>query len=68
MCPILKKLTRKLQPYCEVTQLIDGILKSKEGIDCRVPEHLVSFAEHQFGKGVPGKHYREREDGERISN
>jgi hypothetical protein len=29
---------------------------------------LLSFAEYQFGKGVPGKLYREREDGERISN
>jgi hypothetical protein len=29
---------------------------------------LLSFAEHQFGKGVPGKHHRERENGECISN
>jgi hypothetical protein len=68
MCPILKKLTRPLQPYREVTRLIDEILESERGNDCRVLEHLLSFAEHQFGKGVPGKHYRERENGERISN
>jgi hypothetical protein len=43
-------------------------MNSKKGDDCRVLEHLLSFAEHQFGKGVPGKCYRERGDGERISN
>jgi hypothetical protein len=68
MCPILKKLTKTLQPYHEVCRLIIEILESKKGKDIRVLEHLLSFAEHQFGKGVPGKHYREREDGERISN
>jgi tetratricopeptide (TPR) repeat protein len=51
-----------------VTQLIIGILESKKGNDCRVLEHLLSFAEHQFGKGVAEKNYRERKDGERISN
>jgi hypothetical protein len=51
-----------------VTRLIIEILESKKGNDCRVLEHLLSFAKHQFGKGVTGKHYREREDGERISN
>jgi hypothetical protein len=68
MCPILKKLTNKLQPYREVTRLIDEILDSKKGKDMRILERLLSYAEYQFGKGVPGKHYREREDGERISN
>jgi hypothetical protein len=68
MCPILKKLTNKLQPYHEVARLIDEISESKEGNDCRVLEYLLSFAEHQFGKGVPEKHYRERGDGERIIN
>jgi hypothetical protein len=51
-----------------VAQLIDEILKSKKGDDCRIVEHLLSFTEHQFGKGVTGKHYRESEDGDRISN
>jgi hypothetical protein len=68
MCSILKKLITKLLPYHEVTQLIDEILKSERRNNCRIVEHLLSFAEHQFGKGVPGKHYCEREDGERISN
>jgi tetratricopeptide (TPR) repeat protein len=68
MCPILKKLQNELRPYRKVTGPINEILKSKKGDDCRVVEHLLSFAEHQFGKEVTGKHYREREDGERISN
>jgi hypothetical protein len=68
MCPILKKLTNKLQPYREVTRIISETLDSKKGKDIRILEHLLSFAEYQFGKGVAGKHYREREDGDRISN
>jgi hypothetical protein len=68
MCPILKKLRNKLMPFYEVTRLIIETLESKKGNNCRVLEHLLSFAEHQFGKGVTGKDYREREDGERISN
>jgi hypothetical protein len=68
MCPILKELTNKLQPYREVTRLIDEIVNSKKGKDMRILEHLLSYAEYQFGKGVAGKHYRGREDGDRISN
>jgi tetratricopeptide (TPR) repeat protein len=68
MCPILKKLAKTLQPYHEVTRLINEIMESKKGNDCRIVEHLLSFAEHQFGKEVTGKQYRVREDGERISN
>jgi hypothetical protein len=51
-----------------VTRLIIEILESKKGNDCRILEHLLSFAEHQFGKVVTGKDYCERDDGERISN
>jgi tetratricopeptide (TPR) repeat protein len=68
MCPILKKLQNELRPYQEVTRLLNEILASKKGNECRVLEHLLSFAEHQFGKGVTGKDYRERDDSERISN
>jgi hypothetical protein len=68
MCPILRKLTNRLQPYREVTRLIVEIQNSKKGKDVRILRHLLSYAEYQFGKGVPGKHYRERKDGERISN
>jgi hypothetical protein len=55
-------------PYHEVTRLIIETLELKKGNDCRVLEYLLSFAEHQFGKGVKGKDHRERDDGERISN
>jgi hypothetical protein len=68
MCPILKKLTNKLQPYREVKRIISETLDSKRGKDIRILEHLLSFADYQFGKGVEGKYYREREDGDRISN
>jgi hypothetical protein len=68
MCPIVKKLTNKLQPYREVTRLIDEIQKSKKGEDIRILDHLLSYAEYQFGKVVPGKHYRQREGGDLISN
>jgi hypothetical protein len=69
MCPILKKLSNKLQPYREVKRLINNIfMDSKNGSKIKIIEHLLSFAFHQFGKGVTGRHYRERGDGERISN
>jgi tetratricopeptide (TPR) repeat protein len=51
-----------------VTRLIDEILDSKKGKDIRILEHLLSYAEYQFGKGVAGEHCRKREDGDRISN
>jgi hypothetical protein len=51
-----------------VIRIICEILDSKKGNDARILEHLLSYAEYQVGKGVPGKLYREREDGERISN
>jgi tetratricopeptide (TPR) repeat protein len=64
----LKRLQNELIPYHEVTRLIIEILDSKKGSDRRLLEHLLSFAEHQFGKGVTGKDYRERDGGERIGN
>jgi hypothetical protein len=42
MWPILKKLTNKLQPYREVTQVIFEIENSKKGKDVRILEHLLS--------------------------
>ena len=68
MCPILKKLSTQLQPFHEVIRTMDEILKSKKGKDSRVLEHLLSYLEHQFGKKITGIDYRERGDGERISN
>jgi hypothetical protein len=68
MCPILKKLSYKLQPFREVDQIVNGIMASKKGSVIRVLEHLLSYAEYQFGTEVEGKIYREREDGEHMSN
>jgi hypothetical protein len=68
MCPILKKLSTQLQPFHEVIRTMDEILKSKKGKDSRVLEHLLSYLEHQFGKKITGIDYRERGNGERISN
>jgi hypothetical protein len=68
MCLKLKNFTNKLQPYREVTRLIAEIRKLKKGKNVRILEHLLSYTEYQFGKGVAGKHYREREGGDRINN
>jgi hypothetical protein len=43
-------------------------MASKKGSVIRVLEHLLSYAEYQFGTEVEGKIYREREDGESMSN
>jgi tetratricopeptide (TPR) repeat protein len=68
MCPILKKLSKNIQPFREVLPVIKEILASPKGNDLRVLEHLLSYAEYQFGNQVLGIDYRERGDGERISN
>lgn len=68
MCPILKKLPNKLQSYREADQVINEVLESKKGKDIRVLEHLLSYAENQFGKQVTGVGYRERGDGQIINN
>jgi hypothetical protein len=68
MCPILKKLSKKLQPFREVMQVLAETLISKKVDSVRVLEHLLSYAEYQFGKEVKGLDYREREDGERFPN
>jgi hypothetical protein len=66
--PILKKLFYKLQPFREVDQIVHEIQTSKKGSVIRVLEHILSYAEYQFETEVAGKSYREREDGERMSN
>jgi hypothetical protein len=71
MCPILKKLSSKLQPFDEVIQIKDEILASKKGNNVRVLEHLISYLNYQFGEKITGINLREREDGGhwvRISN
>jgi hypothetical protein len=69
MCPILKKLSNtQLQPFREAHRLITEIMESNKGKEVRILEHLLSFAEFQFGKEVTGISYRERGNGECISN
>jgi tetratricopeptide (TPR) repeat protein len=64
----LKKLSTQLQPFHKVIRIKDEVLISKKGEDCRVLEHLLSYLEHQFGEKITGIEYRERGNGERISN
>jgi tetratricopeptide (TPR) repeat protein len=64
----LKKLPNKLQSYNEAVQTIDEILASSKGSNVRVLEHLLSYADYQFGQHVAGSKYRERSDGQRIDN
>jgi hypothetical protein len=68
MCAILKKIPNKLQSYDGAVRIIDEILASNKGNEIRVFEHLVSYADNQFGQQVPGRDYRERKDGQRIAN
>jgi hypothetical protein len=68
LCPTLKKLSTQEQPFHEVIRINNEILASKKGQDDRVLKHLLSYLEYQFGEKVEGIDYRERADGERISN
>jgi tetratricopeptide (TPR) repeat protein len=68
MCPVLKKLSNTLQPYDEVVQVVKEMIESKKGDNIRIFEHLLLYTEYQFGKPIIGKDYRERTDGQRISN
>jgi hypothetical protein len=64
---MLKKLLNKPQRFEVVVQNINEVKASKKGTNIRVLEHLLSYAEYQFGKAVTGIGYRER-DGEGVSN
>jgi tetratricopeptide (TPR) repeat protein len=64
----LRKLSSQLQPYNEVVRITKEILASNKGNDIRVLEHLLSYADYQFGQQVPGIEYRVRIDGQRIAN
>jgi hypothetical protein len=57
-----------LQPFREVIPVIYEILLSNKGGNIRILEHLLLYADFQFGKGVIGKNYHERVDGECVSN
>lgn len=71
ICKTLKKLSRQLQPYQEVERAINEVHTKRpeeKKVDIRVLVHLISYAEFQFGDRIPGKAYRERENGERTDN
>jgi tetratricopeptide (TPR) repeat protein len=76
ICKTLQKLPNHLQPYHKVVQTISEILASeKAGQDARILEHLLSYALLQFAdQDSPNNspiyliNYRERINGERISN
>jgi hypothetical protein len=67
LCPILKKLSSQLHPYNEVVKITQEVLENR-GNNIRVLEHLMSYADYQFGQRVAGRNYRERIDGQRIDN
>jgi tetratricopeptide (TPR) repeat protein len=71
----LKKFSHQLQPYLEALRVIEEVHKERPtqmNLDAIVLNHMVSFAEHQYGDRVPGKAYRERAMGngsiERLDN
>jgi tetratricopeptide (TPR) repeat protein len=70
ICKTLKKLSNQLQPYRNVVNIMNEILGAPEkiGRNVRVLDHALSYAEFQFGDRVEGKSYRERGNGDRISN
>jgi tetratricopeptide (TPR) repeat protein len=68
ICAILKKLPYQRQSYNEADRIVKETLASNKGNDVRVLEHLLSYADNQFGQQVEGRDYRERTDGQRIAN
>jgi tetratricopeptide (TPR) repeat protein len=67
VCKILKKLPNYLQPFREVVRVIKEIQASEIYYIRRILEHVLAYAEYQFGTRDPGQTYRER-DGERVDN
>jgi hypothetical protein len=68
MCSTLKKLSKKFEPFVEAFRIILEIMNSAKVKYVRILEHLLSYAEYQFGQDLLQLGYREREDGERIFN
>jgi hypothetical protein len=68
ICAILKKLLNKLQSYDEAVRIVNQILASNKGNDIRVLEHLLSYADNQFGQQFAGRDYCERSDCQRITS
>lgn len=68
ICKTLKKLSNYLQSYTEVVRIIKEIAASASFNNKRILEHLLSYAEFQFGNRVQGKAYRNRGDCDSIDN
>ena len=64
-CKILKRLSNQLQSFDQVKQTITEILEKG---NIRALEHAVPYLEFQLGDRVPEKAYRERHNGQQISN
>jgi hypothetical protein len=65
LCKMLKKFLNELQPYDQVKQVI---IEAHEKCNARILEHAIAYAHFQLGERVEGKAYRERQDGQQISN
>jgi sulfatase maturation enzyme AslB (radical SAM superfamily) len=63
---VLKKFPNKLQSFYEAARIVEEILASNKGNDVRVLEHLLLYADNQFGQQLPGRDYCVRTDGQRI--
>jgi tetratricopeptide (TPR) repeat protein len=50
ICQSIKNLSRKLQPYNIARAVINEILQSKEKNNLNILQHLLTYAEEQFGK------------------
>jgi tetratricopeptide (TPR) repeat protein len=66
ICSTLKSLSCDPQPYHQVVDVIKAFLR--EAANVRVLDHLLCYAEFQFGKPTASKDYRERGDTEKIDN
>jgi hypothetical protein len=65
ICKILKRLSNQLEPYDQVKQMIIETFNVKNS---KVLEHAIIYAEFQFGNRLPGRDYRERQNGQKITN
>jgi hypothetical protein len=68
MCSTLKKLSKKSEPFVEAFRNILEIVNSAKAKNVRILEHLLSYAEYQFGQDLLRLGHRDRGDGEWISN
>jgi hypothetical protein len=77
VCKTLKKLSYQLQPFQTALDVIREIREEifireekvvQKDLSSRVLKHLITYAGHQFGSRIPGRVYRERDNGERSDN